>query len=401
MEEIADSEPTSCATSSSQFRVRSAQDQILRQLPGARRLKITIFGLTMSSSWGNGHATPYRALIRALHHLGHRVRFYEKDVPYYARHRDFRELAYCELVLYPDWATIYRDALSHAADSDVVITASYCPEGARISEEVLGLSRPLKVFYDLDTPVTFAQFATEGRTDYLHPEQIQAFDLVLSFTGGIALRKLEREYDARIARPLYGCVDPDEHHRVASNPDLQCDLSYMGTHAPDRQHKLDALFLEAARRSPAKQFLLAGTLYPGDWQWPRNVHRLDHVSPRRHAALYSSSAATLNITRRDMAESGYCPSGRFFEASACGCPILTDTWEGLDRFFSEDEILCVDSPETVLDALCLPVGELRSIATRASRRTLDEHTGAHRARQLLQYFDEARVASRRVQSEVA
>lgn len=364
-------------------------------------MQITIFGLTISSAWGNGHATPYRALIRALDRMGHKVRFYEKDVPYYARHRDFRQIPYADLVLYPDWATIYRDALAFAARSDVVITASYCPEGARISEEVLGLGRPLKVFYDLDTPVTFAKFASEGETEYLYPQQISAFDLVLSFTGGTALHKLEREYHAQMARPLYGCVDPNSYHRVAAVPELMCDLSYMGTYAADRQEKLNALFLEPARRSRDMQFLLAGTLYPYEWQWPKNVQHLDHVSPLRHAALYSSSRATLNITRKDMAESGYCPSGRFFEAAACGCPILTDAWEGLDTFFSEEEVVCVDSPDFVVRTLRSDRGGLQKRAERARQRTLDEHTGDHRARQLLGYFDEAMAQHNRAQSEVA
>jgi spore maturation protein CgeB len=364
-------------------------------------LQITIFGLTISSSWGNGHATPYRALIRALHGLGHSIRFYEKDVPYYARHRDFRQLPYCDLILYSDWETIRRDALVHAAQSDVVIVASYCPEGARISDEILGLQQPLKVFYDLDTPVTFAKFAEEGRTDYLHPRQIPNFDLVLSFTGGRALCKLEREYGAQLSRPLYGCVDPDEYQRVAANPDLCCDLSYMGTYAADRQEKLDGLFLEPARRSPERQFVLAGSLYPRQWEWPKNVRKFDHVSPTQHAGLYSSSRITLNITRRDMAESGYCPSGRFFEAAACECPIVTDRWEGLDTFFSDQEIMVVDSTDAVLQTLGMDGFELQRLAQRARQRTLDEHTGVRRSRQLLGYFDEAAARRTRVRSEVA
>jgi spore maturation protein CgeB len=364
-------------------------------------LKITIFGLTISSSWGNGHATPYRALIRALHRLGHSVLFYEKDVPYYARHRDFASLTYCDLNLYRDWDAVRGAALKAAAESEVVMVASYCPEGVRISEEILALDRPLKVFYDLDTPVTFAKFASDGSTEYLEPRQIPDFDLVLSFTGGRALQRLENEYRAQIARPLYGCVDADEYLRVSAVKELSCDLSYMGTYAADRQEKLDAFLLEPARRSPGMEFLLAGTLYPYGWQWPSNVRRLDHVAPALHPALYSSSRATLNITRKDMADSGYCPSGRFFEAAACECPILSDTWEGLDSFFTQDEIVRVDSAESVLSTLNSDPAELRRVAARARQRTLDEHSGTHRAHQLLQYFEEANARSSRMQSEVA
>ncbi len=361
-------------------------------------MQIIIFGLTISSSWGNGHATPYRALVRALDRLGHKVTFYEKDVPYYARHRDLCELPYCELVLYPEWQVVRQSALARAAKSDVVIVASYCPEGARISEEVLALTWPLKVFYDLDTPVTFAKFAAEGTTEYLEPRQIAAFDLMMSFTGGKALQRLETEFHARMARPLYGCVDSDDYHHVPAKPELLCDLSYMGTYAADRQEKLDALFLEPARRSPEMRFLLAGSLYPWGWNWGENVNKLDHVAPSDHPALYSSSRATLNITRKDMADSGYCPSGRFFEAAACECPILTDTWEGLETFFSSDEIVEVHNAEDVLTALG---SDLSALTRRARQRTLDEHSGAHRAKQMLQFLEEAMSRNKRVQSEVA
>ncbi|HLK54005.1 MAG TPA: glycosyltransferase, partial [Candidatus Angelobacter sp.] len=201
-------------------------------------MKITVFGLTISSSWGNGHATPYRALIRALDRLGHSIHFFEKDVPYYSSRRDFDSCNYCELTLYPDWATIREKALSTAADSDVVITASFLPEGQRINDEILDLPRPLHVFYDLDTPVTLNHLR-QGEVEYLGWNQISAFDLVLSFTGGKAIAELEQEYGARMVRPLYGCVDPDDYRRTETATNFSCDLSYMGTYSADRQAKLD------------------------------------------------------------------------------------------------------------------------------------------------------------------
>jgi spore maturation protein CgeB len=364
-------------------------------------LQITIFGLTLSSAWANGHATPYRALIRALDAMGHRVRFYEKDAVYYARHRDFYHAPYGELVIYEDWDAVREEAMAQAAASDVVLVASYCPEGARISNEVLDLARPLKVFYDLDTPVTFAKFLTEGTTEYLEPKQIAEFDLVLSFTGGSALRKLEQEFGARTAKPLYGCVDPDVYRRVAAKPEWMCDLSYMGTYALDRQPKLEEFFLTPAKQMPENRFVLAGSMYPWPWYFPANVTKLEHIFPPHHAEMYSSSRMTLNITRVDMAESGYCPSGRFFEAAACGCPIVTDTWEGLETFFSDEEIVMVNSAGDVSGALRLEEGALQHLAERARQRTLEEHTGTRRAQQLLQYFEDARRGNPRAQSEVA
>jgi spore maturation protein CgeB len=353
------------------------------------RVKITVFGLTISSSWGNGHATPYRAIVRALHRRGARVVFFEKNVPYYAAHRDCSTPEYCDLRLYSDWDAVRGEALQHASESDIVINASYCPEGARISDEVLALDGPLHVFYDLDTPITLKSLEGQG-TEYLRRDQIARFDLYLSFTGGRVLTNLERDYGARLARPLYGCVDPNAYGRVAAQEQFRSSLSYLGTYAADRQQKLDVLFLEPARRRPDFEFVLAGSLYPREWHWPSNVQRFEHVPPTEHAALYSSGRATLNITRQEMADSGFCPSGRFFEAAACSAPILTDWWEGLDAFFDPGQELCVvRTAEDVLAYLDTDDTELRAKAERARNRTLAEHTGERRAEQLLAYCEEA------------
>jgi spore maturation protein CgeB len=366
-------------------------------------VKITVFGLTISSSWGNGHATPYRAILRALHGLGHEIHFFEKDVPYYRSRRDLESCDYCNLVLYPDWSQVRRLALDTARDSDVVITASYLPDGRLISDEVLNLTRPLRVFYDLDTPITLMNLEQDG-VEYLRRDQIAEFDLVLSFTGGEVLKKLEQDYGARIARPLYGCVDPDVYARTQPAPEFSCDLSYMGTYAADRQPKVDELFLEPSRRHPERRFSLAGSLYPWQWQWPENVRRFEHVAPSDHPRFYSSSRVTLNITRAEMARNGWCPSGRFFEAAACGAPVISDWFEGLDWFFDVvRDIRVVARSEHVENVLKMSDAELRALGEHARQRTLDDHTGAVRAQQLLQYFEEARstLPSQAHASEVA
>jgi spore maturation protein CgeB len=356
-------------------------------------LKITLFGLTLSSSWGNGHATPYRAILRALHRLGHRVTFYERDVPYYARHRDFRQCEYCDLKLYSGWDEIRGEALAEAAASDVAMTASYVPEGARIADELLALSGPLRVFYDLDTPVTLQQLK-QGDLDYLRAGQLQHFDLVLSWTGGATLGTLVRDYGVKVALPLYGCVDPDVYRRLPPRPGLRCELSYMGTYAADRQSKLESMFLEPARQRPTWKFLLAGSLYPADLPWPPNVRRMEHVPPADHAALYSSSRVTLNLTREAMAASGYCPSGRFFEAAACGTPIVTDWFPGLESFFEPGaEVQVAHDAGEILHVLDRSDADLMGMARRAHERTLEEHTGYRRALTLLAAFEAARTTA--------
>ena len=355
-------------------------------------MKITIFGLTISSSWGNGHATPYRAIVRALHRRGHRVTFYEKDVPYYARRRDFNTCDYCDLVLYSNWDDVRPQALLDARASDVVMAASYCPDGGRIIDDILPLHGPLHVFYDLDAPITLHHLE-QGDLDYLCRDQIPGFDLYLSFTGGRILQQLEHRWCARLARPLYGCVDPDVHAHVPASDGLRCRLSYMGTYAADRQHKVEVLFLEPVRRRPEARFVLAGSLYPREWSWPKNLHIREHVAPADHPALYSSSRLTLNITRDGMARYGYCPSGRFFEAAACGTPVVTDAWEGLETFFVPgEELFVAHTAEDILDALVASDEELCRLAWRARERTLGEHTGNDRAAQMLAYFEEARSA---------
>lgn len=357
-------------------------------------MKITIFGLTLSSSWGNGHATPYRAILRALKRLRHQVTFYEKDVDYYSRHRDFFAPDFCRLVFYSDWADIRTRALAETAASDAVIVGSYCPEGQQICDDVLALDRPVRVFYDLDTPITLAKLAGNS-CEYLRRDQMPEFDLYLSFTGGQILSTLEHDYGVQRAAAIYGCVDPDVHHRRDHDARYQCDLNYMGTYAADRQQKLESLFLEPARRMMQKQFVLAGSLYPWDWHLPENVRRFEHIPPGDHPAMYSSCRATLNITRDGMARAGFCPSGRFFEAAACGTPILTDWFEGLDTFFDPGEqILIVNNTDDVIAAIRMDDSDLARVAARARERTLAEHTGDNRARELVRCIQEARPSSR-------
>ena len=352
-------------------------------------MKITLFGLTLSSSWGNGHATPYRAILRALHRLGHRVTFYECDVPYYAKHRDLWQCDYCDLKLYSSWDSIRAQAVAEAAESDVVVTASYVPQGAHIADALLSINGPLRVFYDLDTPITLQHLA-EGDLDYLRARQLAAFDLVLSWTGGEGLTALERDFGVKLARPLFGCVDPDVYRPVLPRLDMRCELSYMGTYAPDRQAKLESMFLEPARRCPSSRFLLAGSLYP-ERKWASNVCHSEHLRPAEHPALYCSSRLTLNLTREAMVTSGYCPSGRFFEASACGTPIITDWFRGLDSFFEPGkELIIASDTGDVLRALRRPDADLLRMARFARQRTLDEHTGYQRALTMLAAFDAAR-----------
>lgn len=356
-------------------------------------MKIVIFGLTISSSWGNGHATIWRGLCKALSKRGHRVAFFEKDVSYYAEHRDRTEIPGVDLWLYADWDGVLPYAKKELADADIGIVTSYCPDGVEASRLVLS-SMLLSVFYDMDTPVTLKSLDEGKKVSYIGEDGLKDFDLVLSYTGGAALRGLKERLGARLVAPLYGCVDPQIHKPVYPVPEFRADLSYLGTYAKDRQAALSSFFIEPSRRLPKKRFLIGGSLYPEDFPWNGSIYYVDHVPPLRHSAFYCSSSFTLNVTRGPMAESGYCPSGRLFEAASCGTPVISDWWAGLDEFFAPGaEIVTARSAEDVIEALKMPEWQRTRLAKAALERTLEEHTAEKRIEYLEGVFDE--VASGR------
>ncbi|GGH32601.1 glycosyl transferase [Alsobacter metallidurans] len=358
-------------------------------------MKIVIFGLTVSSSWGNGHATLWRGLIRALANEGHRVVFFEHDTPYYAENRDLTALPNGELVLYANWRDAYARGRRELADADVAMVTSFCPHGVEATALIMDAPRPLAVFYDLDTPVTLSLIGGGADVKAIGPRGLRDFDLVLSYTGGEALDALRTRLGARRVAPLYGHVDPDVHHPEPPAERFRADLSYLGTYAQDRQAALDALFIEPARRRSGQRFLLAGAQYPQDFPWTDNIFFVRHLPPAEHPAFYASSRLTLNVTRRAMAEMGWCPSGRLFEAAACGAAMLSDAWDGLDDFFEPGrEILLARTTDDALAALDRSPDEVALIGKRARERVLAEHTSARRARDLLDALGAAKAASR-------
>lgn len=358
-------------------------------------MKLVVFGLTISSSWGNGHATLWRALCWALGDGGHTIEFFERDVPYYAAHRDLTEFRGGRLHLYTSWDDAVAAAQPHLADADAALVTSYCPDGAEAAELALGSPAGLRIFYDLDTPVTLDRFKSGETVPYLGPRLLADFDLVLSYTGGAALEELRTLLGARFVAPLYGHADPTLHRRVAPTPEYAADLSYLGTYAADRQAALEQLLIEPARRLPHRRFLVGGAQYPAEFPWTPNIYFVRHVEPARHPAFFSSSRLTLNVTRRAMAEMGYCPSGRLFEAAACGTAILSDRWVGLDEFFTPgEEILIARTPEDAAAALELSDAALSRIGRAARERAIAEHTPERRVRELERAMDEARAAAR-------
>ncbi|MBX6330950.1 MAG: glycosyltransferase [Gemmatimonadaceae bacterium] len=353
-------------------------------------MKLVIFGLSVSSSWGNGHATLWRGLIGALARHGHEVVFFERDVPYYAAHRDLDALPAGTLVLYPEWDAVRHAARAHLADADVGMVTSYCADGVAACELVLDSNAAVRAFYDLDTPVTLARVGAGKPVPYLPARGLGDFDLVLSYTGGRALDALQSQLGAGRVAPLYGSVDPAVHRRVPPVEAYRSHLSYLGTYADDRQRALETLFVVPARHLPHRRFLIGGAQYPPSFPWTDNIYFKRHLPPSEHPAFYSSSRLTLNITRQAMAEMGDCPSGRLFEAAACGAPVLSDSWEGLDAFFTPDrEILVATDTNTAIAAIERSDAELAAVARAARERTLAQHTAEHRAAELEAIIEDA------------
>jgi spore maturation protein CgeB len=349
-------------------------------------MKLVVFGLSISSSWGNGHATLWRALCASLARQGHEVDFFERDVPWYAAHRDCANPPGARLHSYARWEEIAGTATERLRAADAMIVTSYCPDACAAA----GLPAPLKVFYDMDTPVTVERALEGGEVEYIGPRGLLDYDLVLSFTGGKALPALRRLFGARRTATLYGCVDPRVHAPAPVNPRFAADLSYLGTYAASRQRPLQDLFLTPARRLPERKFVIAGAQYPEDFPWAANIAFVRHLPPAEHASFLCSSALTLNVTRAPMAAMGYCPSGRLFEAAACGVPVLTDEWEGIGQFFRpREEILVARSPDDAQAALLRPREELSAIGLAAQRRALEEHTADRRAAELVTILKEA------------
>lgn len=349
-------------------------------------MKFVFFGLSITSSWGNGHATNYRALVRELDRLGHEVVFYERNVPWYAQHRDLERPPWGRTSLYES----VEELESHEAavrGADLVVVGSYVPDGVTLGAWVTSVAACPVVFWDIDTPVTLAKLEA-GDEEYVSRELVARYDLYLSFTGGPILDVLEDEWGARRAEAFYCMVDTDVYYPGSSRQPFFA--GYLGTYSADRERGLDMLLIEPARRLPHRRFVVAGPQYPPELDWPPNVSRIEHLPPNAHRAFYLSQPFTVNVTREAMRRWGWSPSVRLFEAAACCTPILTDSWEGLDAFFEPNrEILVADDAEEAFQLLtCTCETDRRALAEHARARVLADHSAERRARQLLTFVHE-------------
>ena len=348
-------------------------------------MRIVILGLTITSSWGNGHATTFRGLVRGLVRRGHSVLFLERDMPWYAAHRDLPVPPYGETVLYAGVDELEGRFGGAIREADLVIVGSYVPDGIAVGLLVQRIAGGVVAFYDIDTPVTLAALEGGG-CDYLTPELVRGYDLYLSFTGGPTLDELERVWRVRAARALY-CAADTEVYRPDPRAEVRWDLGYLGTYSVDRQPGVEALLCGPAAAWEAGRFVVAGPLYPEGVVWPGNVERVEHLAPDRHRAFYCGQRFTLNVTRADMVRRGYSPSVRLFEAAACGVPIVSDWWPGLETLFRPGEEVFIARSTGEALAILRDVSEEERVAVAAAARArvLAGHTGDHRAAELEEY----------------
>ena len=353
-------------------------------------MKLVVLGLTLSSSWGNGHATTFRALLKAFAARGHDILFLERDVPWYRNNRDIEKPDYCRLEFYGSLEELWHWS-NDISSADAVIVGSYVPEGVAVGRLVQQMAQGVTAFYDIDTPVTLAMLERRD-FQYLSPEIVPAYDLYLSFTGGPTLRRIEGQFGSPMARALYCSVDPDAYPSL--DVPKQWDLSYLGTYSEDRQPTLDRLLIEPARQMPHFKFCVAGPQYPDGIDWPENVERVEHLPPAEHPRFYASSRYALNVTRADMIAAGWSPSVRLFEAACCATPVISDSWSGIDSLLRPDnEIILADTTEAIVDRLS-SVADERVIGRNARARILAAHTASHRAAELEQHIEEAVTATR-------
>jgi spore maturation protein CgeB len=348
-------------------------------------VKIVVLGLSITSSWGNGHATTYRSLLRELAARGHRVQFLERNTPWYAANRDMPRPPFAETDLYSSLDELFSDHGSAVRQADAVIVGSFVPDGVAVGEWVTETATGVAAFYDIDTPVTLEKLRT-GDEEYISRELVRRYDLYLSFTGGPTLERLEREFRAAYARPLYCSVDTTLYY--PEQQEERWALGYLGTYSDDRQPRLERLLIEPAQRLGTLRFAVAGPLYPEAITWPDNVDRIEHLPPEQHREFYNLQRFTLNVTRSAMVEAGFSPSVRLFESAACGTAIITDFWPGLEQFFEpgEEVVVAHDGRDVVRALRGLRPAEAEAMGRAARDRVLRAHTSSHRAAELEGYL---------------
>jgi spore maturation protein CgeB len=364
-------------------------------------MRIAFYGSSLLSAYWNGAATYYRGVIRELARHGHRTTFYEPDAYGRQQNRDMDPPDWAEVRVWPATAEAMRAVVAEAADADVVVKAS----GVGVFDDelldgVMRAARPeaIRIFWDVDAPATLAAM----RADPAHPlrRALPGLDLVLTYGGGPPVVGAYEGFGARRCVPVYNALDPGTHHPVPKETRFAAELNFLANRLPDREARVEEFFLRAAALLPDRRFLLGGNGWD-DKPVPANVIRLGHLGTKDHNAFNVSALAVLNVARDSMAEVGFSPATRVFEAAGAGACLITDAWVGLDLFLKEgEEVLAArDGADVAAHLSALTPERARAIGEAARARILAGHTYARRGAQVDALLHE--TAARKREARVA
>ncbi len=344
-------------------------------------LDIAFYGSSLVSAYWNGAATYYRGIIRALAARGHRVTFYEPDAYDRQKHRDIADPPWAKVVVYPATPDGLHRALESGRGADVVVKASGVGVfDDELAEGVLSIRRPdgLAIYWDVDAPATLAEL--KAKPEAVLNRLVPDYDMVLTYGGGPPVIAAFAALGARRCVPVYNALDPDTHHPVPYDSRFDTDLTFLGNRLPDREARVEQFFLDAAARLPDRRFLLAGNGWH-DKPVPPNVRAIGHVYTADHNALNCSGLAVLNISRQSMAEMGYSPATRVFEAAGAAACLITDAWVGIEEFLEPgtEVLVARDGAEVAEHVAALTKDRAQAIGQAALRRVLAEHTYDNRA----------------------
>jgi spore maturation protein CgeB len=344
-------------------------------------MKIAFYGSSLLSAYWNGAATYYRGMLYELARRGYDVTFYEPDAFDRQQHRDIDPPDWAKVVVFPATEAGLHAVMACAPDADVVVKASGVGVfDDELVEGVMARARPdaVRIFWDVDAPATL----TGLRDDPRQPlgRVLPHLDMVLTYGGGPPVVRAYESLGARFCRPIYNALDPSTHHPVAADPRFAGDLNFLANRLPDREERVERFFLQPAARSPQRRFLIGGSGWD-DKPMPDNVRRVGHVGTGDHNAFNCSGLAVLNVARDSMADVGFSPATRVFEAAGAGACLITDAWEGIELFLNPgEEVLVARDGQDVAEHLeTLSPERALAIGEAARQRILAEHTYARRA----------------------
>ncbi len=363
-------------------------------------MKIAFYGSSLLSSWWNGAATYYRGLLRDLASRGHDITFFEPDAFDRQSHRDMEPQPWAKSVVYPATAEGLRNVLQQASAADVVVKAS----GVGVFDEELidgivehASEDALRIFWDVDAAATL----DEMRDQENHPvrRNLKSLDAVLTYGGGPPVIRDYECFGARKCVPVYNALDPSTHHPVEPQERFAADLSFLGNRLPDRESRVEQFFLAAAEELPERSFVIGGN----GWEtkpMPDNVLHIGHVFTTDHNAFNCTPLAVLNIARDSMANIGFSPATRVFEAAGAAACLITDSWEGIEQFLEpgEEVLVARDGKDVAEHVRSLTPQRARAIGSAALKRVLSDHTYSDRGAQVDSLLRE--TAARKAQGRV-